>query len=108
MEKGIISVVTGGSSQILFGFVHSDHNDEQDLTVTEDMSHNSSRLDQAVIQLHIWVQEAATGNVAWTNRVQVLVSPKFIFDDSQYDLLFEKAVKEGVRTFVDNFVTYGM
>ena len=148
-KKGIIPVVAGGSSQMLFGFAHSDQYDEQNWTVTggmlgawvasdqawpinkdktifgsavegntvawavagatlANMSHNSGKIDQAVVQLRIWVQEAATGNVVWTNRVQVQISPESIFADSQYDILFDQAVEKGVSTLVDNFVTYGM
>lgn len=147
-KKGIIPVVAGGGSQMLFGFAHSDQYDEQDETVTggilgawtashqawplkdtmisgsrlagntvvwgvaggtlANMSHNSGKIDQAVVQLRIWVQEAATGNVVWTNRVQVQISPESIFADSQYDILFDQAVEKGVSTLVDNFVTYGM
>ena len=147
-KKGIIPVVAGGSSQMLFGFAHSDQYDEQDETVTggilgawaashqawplkdtlisgsrtagntviwgvaggtlANMSHNSGKIDQAVVQLRIWVQEAATGNVVWTNRVQVQISPESIFADSQYDILFDQAVEKGVSTLIDNFVTYGM
>ena len=148
-KKGIIPVVAGGSSQMLFGFAHSDQYDEQDETVTGgilgawiagnqgwpvhnnatifgsaisgntvawgvagatlgNMSHNSGKIDQAVVQIRIWVQEAATGNVVWTNRVQVQISPESIFADSQYDILFDQAIEKGVSTLIDNFVTYGL
>ncbi len=68
------------------------------------MAYNSGRVDQAVVQLRIWVQEAATGNVVWTNRVRVQVSPETIFSDAQYDLLFDQAIEKGVSTLIDNFV----
>jgi len=72
------------------------------------MSHNSGKIDQAVVQLRISVQEAATGNVVWTNRVQVQISPESVFADSQYDILFDQAIEKGVSTLIDNFVTYGL
>lgn len=72
------------------------------------VSHSSGKVDQAVVQLRIWVQEAATGNVVWTNRVRVLVAPESIFADKQYDTLFNKAIDKGVTTLVDHFVTYGL
>lgn len=65
---------------------------------------NSGNVDQAVVQLRIWVQEAATGNVVWTNRIDVKVSPETIFADSQYDALFDQAIEKGVTTLVDNFI----
>ena len=66
---------------------------------------NSGQVDQAVVQMRIWVQEAATGNVVWTNRVDVKVSPESVLADKQYDALFNQAIEKGVTTLVDNFVT---
>ena len=71
-------------------------------------SYNSGRVDQAVVQLRVWVQEATSGNVIWTNRVDVKVSPETFFADNQYDALFNKAIEKGVTTLIDNFVTTGL
>ena len=73
-----------------------------------DNNYHSGKVDQAVVQLRIWVQEAATGNVVWTNRVKVQVSPETVFSDNQYDVLFNKAIEKGVTTLVEHFVTYGL
>ncbi len=148
-KKGLIPVVAGGSSHILFGFAESDSYDGWDTAVSNgiigaaigggqdwpfkdndyidgsvasgntvawgigagylgDMAHHAGRVDQAVVQLRIWVQEAATGNVIWTNRVRVQVSPETIFADNQYDALFNQAIEKGVSTLINNFVTYGL
>ncbi len=72
------------------------------------VTHTSGQIDQAAVQMRIWVQEAATGNVVWTNRVRVLVSPESIFADKQYDTLFNQAILKGTTTLVDHFVTYGL
>lgn len=72
------------------------------------MSSNGGRVDQAVVQMRIWVQEAATGNLLWTNRVDVKVSPESILGDNQYDVLFDKAIEKGVASLIDNFVAYGL
>ena len=72
------------------------------------MSHESGRIDQAVVQMRIWIQEAATGNVVWTNRIRVQVSPESIFSDAQYDRLFNTAIDKAVSSLIDNFVTYGL
>ena len=69
------------------------------------MAKNGGQVDQAVVQMRIWVQEAATGNVVWTNRVDVKVSPESIYADRQYDMLFDKAINKGVDTLINNFVT---
>jgi hypothetical protein len=66
---------------------------------------NSGNIDQAVVQMRIWIQEAATGHVVWTNRVDVKVSPETVFADKQYDALFNQAIEKGVATLIDNFVT---
>ncbi len=73
-----------------------------------DLSYNSARADQAVVQMRIWVQEAATGNLVWTNRIRVAVSPESVYADNQYDALFDSAIEKGVNTLIDNFVTYGL
>jgi hypothetical protein len=72
------------------------------------VSHTSGKVDQAAVQLRVWIQESATGNVVWSNRVRVLVSPESILADNQYDTLFNLAIEKGVTTLVDHFVTYGL
>jgi TolB-like protein len=65
---------------------------------------NSGRVDQAVVQMRIWVQETATGSVIWTNRVDVKVSPESVLADNQYDTLFNQAIEKGSATLIDNFI----
>ncbi len=72
------------------------------------MAKNGGQIDQAVVQLRMWVQEAATGNLVWTNRVDVKVSPESIYADRQFDMLFDAAIHKGVNTLVDNFVATGL
>ncbi len=73
-----------------------------------EMAKNGGQVDQAVVQLRVWVQEAATGNLVWTNRVEVKVSPESIYSDRQYDALFDTAIHKGVNTLIDNFVATGL
>ncbi|MCP3888184.1 MAG: hypothetical protein GY702_04830, partial [Desulfobulbaceae bacterium] len=77
-------------------------------TALGSVSHKNGQIDQAAVQMRVWVQEAATGSVIWTNRVRVLVSAESIFADNQYDTLFNKAIEKGVDTLVDHFVSYGL
>lgn len=72
------------------------------------MAKNGGQVDQAVVQMRIWVQEAATGNLVWTNRIDVKVSPESVYADRQYDMLFDKAIHKGVNTLMDNFVQHGL
>ncbi len=71
------------------------------------VTHNS-RMEQAVVQMRVWVQEAASGNVVWTNRIRVAVAPESVLADRQYDLLFNKAIEKAVTTLTKNFVEYGL
>lgn len=70
--------------------------------------HKSGKVDQAAVQLRIWIQEAATGQVVWTNRISVKVSPESFLADNQYDTLFNQAIEKGISTLIDNFIVYGM
>jgi len=63
---------------------------------------------QASVQMRIWVQEAATGNVIWTNRVSVKVAPESFFADNQEDKLFNQAINQCVSSLLDNFISYGL
>ncbi len=73
-----------------------------------EQAYNSGKVDQAVVQMRMWVQDASSGQVVWTNRAMVRVSPETIFSDSQYDDLFNTAIEKGVSTLVENFVTVGL
>ena len=67
------------------------------------MAHKTGKVPQAVVQLRIWVQDAYTGDVVWTNRIDVKVSPETMFADYQYDQLFESATEKAVETLIDDF-----
>lgn len=71
-------------------------------------SSKSGRVDQAVVQLRVWVQDAASGQVIWTNRAKVSVSPQSIMADAKYDTLFNEAIDKGVGILIDNFVATGI
>ncbi|HBI15794.1 MAG TPA: hypothetical protein DDY20_09830 [Desulfobulbaceae bacterium] len=72
------------------------------------LAYNSGEMPQAVVQLRIWVQDAYTGDVVWTNRVDVKVSPESVLADTQYDALFESATEKAITTLIDNFVAQAM
>ncbi len=72
------------------------------------MSRHGGKVNQAVVQMRIWVQDAYTGNVVWTNRVDVKVSPESVLADNQYDALFNAAIDQGTSALMGNFVTYGL
>lgn len=72
------------------------------------LGHKSGDIPEAVVQLRMWVQDAYTGDVVWTNRVDVKVSPESVLADHQYDSLFESATEKAIGTLVSNFVTKSM
>jgi hypothetical protein len=73
------------------------------------LTHGQGPVDgEGAVQMRMWVQEAATGNVVWSNRISVQVSPESVLADNQYDTLFNTAIEKGVTTLVDHFVTYGL
>lgn len=72
------------------------------------LANNGGKVDQAVVQLRMWVQEAVTGKVVWSNRIQVQVSPKTVFSDNRYDTLFDAAISKGVMTLMTDFVNTGL
>ncbi len=76
--------------------------------VLGDMTNHGGRVDQAVVQMRIWVQSAYDASVVWTNRVDVKVSPKSVLADNQYDTLFDHAIRKATTALMDNFVLYGL
>jgi hypothetical protein len=72
------------------------------------IGHNSGENPQAVVQLRMWVQDAYTGDVVWTNRVDVKVSAETVFGDAHYDALFESATEKAIVSLVDNFVSQAL
>ncbi|MCI5208506.1 MAG: hypothetical protein D3910_06880 [Candidatus Electrothrix sp. ATG2] len=73
-----------------------------------DMASHNGRVDQAVVQMRIWVQSAYDASVVWTNRVDVRVAPKSVLADNQYDTLFEHATRKATTALMNNFVFYGL
>lgn len=133
VKKGVIPFVTGVTNRVAFGQAESAKYDEFNETlaggavgatisgltdgnlnhaiawgaagaVLGNLAYHSGKIPQAVVQLRVWVQDAYTGNVVWTNRVDVKVSPESVLADYQYDALFEKATEKAITTLVDDFV----
>ncbi|WP_339134604.1 MAG: hypothetical protein WGN25_15815 [Candidatus Electrothrix sp. GW3-4] len=73
-----------------------------------DMAQHGGRVDQAVVQMRIWVQSAYDASIVWTNRVDVRVSPESVLADNQYDTLFEHAIRKATTALMNNFVLYGL
>ncbi len=72
------------------------------------MAKNSGKVPQAVVQLRMWAQDAHSGDVVWTNRIEVRVAPESLFSDQHYNTLFNSATEKAVATLVDEFVSQGL
>ncbi|MGB3212140.1 MAG: hypothetical protein WBB19_15670 [Desulforhopalus sp.] len=105
-RRGFLPVVFGGIGRSVFGYVSTDSYDELDNSHT--MMDSGPVDGEGAVQMRMWVQEAATGNVVWSNRIQVQVSPESVVADNQYDTLFNTAIEQGVTVLVDHFVAYGL
>jgi TolB-like protein len=103
-KKGVLPFFVGGSKNVLLGKAMPQSYDSLDSLDSDWQSMISfGDAPQAVVQLRIWVQDAYTGNVIWTNRVNVEVAPKSFFADYQYDNLFETATEKAVASLMDDF-----
>lgn len=67
------------------------------------LSTKSGQVDQAVVRIRMWVQEASTGEVVWTNSAMARVSPRTVFSDDQYDDMFHTAIEKSVTSLVQSF-----
>lgn len=114
-KKGILPFLFGTADQLSVGFARTDQYDYwNDMRADafgflypedNEQKYSSGQVDQAVIQLRIWVQEAATGNIVWTNRIDVKSSPRSMWADKQRDTLFNRSIETAGTTLVDNFIT---
>jgi len=59
----------------------------------------------AVVQVRIYAQDARTGNVLWSNRVEIEYTPKsyFAYKETHPKEMFDKAVHEGIKVLMDSF-----
>ena len=106
-RRGLLPVVFESTGRSVFGYASSDAYDAQESS--DALTYGQGPVDaQGTVEMRMWVQEAATGNVVWSNRVRVQVSPESVLADNQYDTLFNTAIEKGATTLVDHFVAYGL
>lgn len=106
-RRGLLPVVFESTGRSVFGYVSSDAYDAQESS--DALTYGQGPVDaQGTVEMRMWVQEAATGNVVYSNRVRVQVSPESVLADNQYDTLFNTAIEKGATTLVDHFVAYGL
>lgn len=99
-KAGILPFVVGGTSRSLFGFIDADSYDGQ--------SNWSKGTAMSQVELRLWAQDAATGEVIWTNHTTIEASRDSVFADPQHDALFTAAVERSACLLIHDFAMYGM
>ncbi|MGR0481905.1 MAG: hypothetical protein ACTFAL_11040 [Candidatus Electronema sp. V4] len=133
-RRGLIPFVIGTTSQAAFGFADAEQYDnlddiaaggvwgaavgsgDGDKTILWSaaggaagaMAKHGGKVDQAVVRLRIWVQNAYDAQVVWTNQVEVRVAPESVMADGQYDDLFDQAIKKATNALMNDFVQTGL
>ena len=99
-KSGILPVVFGVTSRSLFGFIDADSYDGESFFL--------QRSATGEIELRIWVQDATTGEILWTNHTTIEASRRSVFADAQTDVLFTAAAKRSACLLVHDFAKYGV
>lgn len=69
------------------------------------LSHKGGRADMAAVQLRMLIQDAHTGEIIWTNRVEVEVTPTSTFGEHDENKLVAQAIQQASTRLVDDFIT---
>jgi len=100
-NAGLIPLIVRADNRIFFGFADADSYDGKSELVSGDAS-------AGMVELRLWVQDANTGEVLWTNHTSVEGIRESVFADPQHDALFTAAVERAACLLVHDFATYGM
>ncbi len=134
-RRGLIPFVVGTASQAAFGFAEAEQYDNIDDVVAGGlwgaalgsgggrdktllwsavggaagaMAKHGGKVDQAVVRLRIWVQNAYDAQVVWSNQVEVRVAPESVLADGQHDDLFDQAIRKAANALMTDFVQTGL
>ncbi len=100
-NAGIVPILAGGTSRSLLGFADADSYDGKSKWVFGDTS-------SGMIELRLWVQDANSGEIVWTNHTSVEGLRESVFADPQHDALFTAAAERTACLLVHDFATYGI
>lgn len=70
------------------------------------LGHLSGKLREVTVDLRLMVQDAETGDLLWTNRARVSVSPESVFSDQDFQKMREVAIREAVKALVEDFSNF--
>lgn len=68
------------------------------------LAHEGGKVNRAVVQLRMVVQDAKTGQIIWANRSEMRVTPKSAYAEDEHDMLLAQAIKHAVGSLMQNFV----
>ncbi len=106
---GLAGALIGNNQKTPFGSSSSDYAANNSLTWglvgagAGYLAEQSGRTPEAQVELRLWVQDAETGQVVWSNRTEVKVAPLTVFDNKQEQALFKTAVNKAASALVDDF-----
>lgn len=67
------------------------------------LAHKGGRVDNAVVQLRMIVQDTRTGGILWTNRSEVKAMSESAFSKKDADTLMSHAIQQVCERLVDSF-----
>lgn len=70
------------------------------------LGHLSGKLREVTVDLRLMVQDAETGDLLWTNRARISVSPESVFSDQDLSKMREVAIREAVKALVEDFSNF--
>ncbi len=68
------------------------------------LAHKGGRVDKAVVQLRIVIQDANTGEIVWANRAEVKTTPKSAYGEHDSEVLLARAIQDATATLMQNFI----
>lgn len=68
------------------------------------LAHQGGRVDNAVVQLRMIVQDTRNGEIVWTNRAEVKTMTQSAFNKKDGDTLMAQAIQQVCGRLFDNFV----
>lgn len=68
------------------------------------LAHNGGRVDNAIVQLRMIVQNTRNGEIVWTNRAEVKTMTQSAFNKKDSDTLMARAIQQVCERLFDNFV----
>ncbi|MGL1930528.1 MAG: hypothetical protein OCC45_02080 [Desulfotalea sp.] len=100
-KRGIVPFLVETGSRVSFGFADTDKYDGKTQFQV------GSRA-TGMVELRLWVQDATTGDVIWTNHNNIEAAPCCFFSDPQHDKLYTTAIRETASRLIHDFALNGM